>query len=209
MCKKSRSCNICVNILGLGGELLVSTTTPMFVFYVRHCHWSSPSSFFVSSLGEQAILLPPQGLAPIVVWCSCVCDGWCYVSSCSLLSFFMCKKLEQWSSTLVVVITIAKDLQAFVAIILFKWAMSCLDPIVMVFFACSYVFQGDEALKLQWFQVSNAFCFCVHTALLLFVNICRCRFQKLGRGKLNVWLNLTCGGVHQAHDFLQMSKGMP
>lgn len=147
LCKKSRPCNIHVNILGLGRELLVCATTPSFVFVVHDCRWSSPSSFSVSFSGERVVPLPLQGFAPIIVWCSCVCDGWCYVSSCSLLPFFMCKKLEWWSLTLVVLITIAKDLQAFVAIILFKWAMSCHDPTVMVFFAYSYVFQGDEALK--------------------------------------------------------------
>jgi len=147
-CKKSRSCNICVNILWLGRELLVCATIPSFVFVVCHCRWSSPSSFFVLSSSEQVVPLPPQGLAPIIVSCSCVCDGWCYVLSCSLLSFFMCRKLEWWSPILVVIITIAKDLQAFVAIILFRWAVSCLDLTIIMFFVCSYVFQGDEALKL-------------------------------------------------------------
>jgi hypothetical protein len=148
LCKKSRPCNIHVNILGLGRELLVCATTPSFVFVVHDCLWSSPSSFYVLFSGEQLVPLPLQGFAPIIVWCSCVCDGWCYVLSCSLLSFFMWRKLEWWSLTLIVVITIVKDLQAFVAIILFKWAMSCPDPTFIVFFAYSYVFQGNEALKL-------------------------------------------------------------
>jgi len=64
-----------VNILGLRGELLACATAPSFVFVLRHCRWNSPSSFSMSSSREQVVLLPPQGLAPIVVWCSCVCDG--------------------------------------------------------------------------------------------------------------------------------------
>jgi len=41
--------------------------TLSFVFVVHHCHWSSPSSFFVLSSNEQVVPLPPQGLARIVV----------------------------------------------------------------------------------------------------------------------------------------------
>ncbi len=66
-------------------------TTPSFVFAMCHHHWILPSSFFMLSLGEQVGLLLLQGLAPIIVWCSCVCDGWCYVSSCSPLSFYVQK----------------------------------------------------------------------------------------------------------------------
>jgi hypothetical protein len=98
--------------------------------------------------------------------------------------------------------------------------MSCLDPTVMVFFAYSYVFQGNEVLKFQWSQVLSAFCFCVHTvlflfiivlcvALLLFVVVYMRRFQKPRKGKLNTWLNLTCVGVHRAHHFFEGNKGMP
>ncbi len=67
--------------------------------------------------------------------------------------------------------------------------MSCLDPTIMVFFACSYVFQGNEVLKLQWFQVSSASYFCVRRILLIliivlcvaffmFVVVYVCRFLK-------------------------------
>jgi hypothetical protein len=145
LCKKSRSCNIRVNILGVGGELLVCATTPSFAFVVRRCHWSSPSSFFMSSSSEQVVILTLQGLVPIIVWCSCLCDGWCYVLSCSPLSFFMCRKLEWWSPILVVVTTITKDLQVFVAIVLFRWAMSCLDP-TLWFFLLVHIF--FKAMKL-------------------------------------------------------------
>jgi hypothetical protein len=74
-CKNLRSCNIYVNILGLGRELLVCATFPSFVFVVHRYHWSLPLSFFMLFLGEQVVPLPPQGFSPIVVWCSCVCDG--------------------------------------------------------------------------------------------------------------------------------------
>jgi hypothetical protein len=98
--------------------------------------------------------------------------------------------------------------------------LSCLDLAIMVFFSCSYIFQGDETLMLQWFQVSNTSCFCVPIVLLLFIIVyvwpwscsllfCVCRFQKLGKGKLDTWLNLTHGGAHRVHHFLQMNKGMP
>jgi hypothetical protein len=73
----------------------VCAIAPSFVFAMPHCYWSLPSSFFMTSSGEQVVLLPFQGLAPIIVWCSRVCDDWCYVSTCSLLSYFMCKKLNQ------------------------------------------------------------------------------------------------------------------
>ncbi len=63
-CKKSGSCNIYVNILGLGGELLVHATTPLFVFTMCHHHWSSPSSFFMSSSSEQVGPLPFKVLLP-------------------------------------------------------------------------------------------------------------------------------------------------
>jgi hypothetical protein len=185
LCKKSRLCKICVYILGLGGELLVCATTPLFVFVVHDCRWNSSSSFFVSSSCEQVVPLPLQGLAPVVVWCSCVCDGWCYVSSCSFLSFFMCRKLERWSPTLVIVIII-KDLQAFVATILFRWTMSCLDPTFIVFFACSYFFKAvklwsfTSGLKSQvlfafvcaWsYSYSSLFCVRPCYCLLLFVYV--------------------------------------
>jgi hypothetical protein len=41
--------------------------TPSFAFAMHHHRWSSPSSFFMSSSGEQVGLLPPQGFTPIVV----------------------------------------------------------------------------------------------------------------------------------------------
>jgi uncharacterized membrane protein YdbT with pleckstrin-like domain len=98
--------------------------------------------------------------------------------------------------------------------------MTSLDPTIIVFFTCSYIFQGDEALKLQWFQVSSASCFCVCTilllfivvlcvALFLFVVVCVCKFQNLGRKKVDEQLSLTYGGTHLAHHFLQVNKGMP
>jgi len=95
-----------------------------------------------------------------------------------------------------------------------------LTQLLWFFFACSYIFQGNETLMHQWFQVSNTSCFCVPIVLVLFIIVyvwpwscsllfCVCRFQKLGRGKLDAWLNLTHGGAHQVHHFLQMSKGVP
>jgi uncharacterized membrane protein YdbT with pleckstrin-like domain len=98
--------------------------------------------------------------------------------------------------------------------------MSCFDPTIMVFFACSYIFQDDEALKLQWSQVSSASYFCVCTVLLLFIVVlcvallllivvCVCRFHNLGRGKLDEQLSLAHGGTHLAHHFLQVNKGVP
>ncbi len=65
-----------------------------------------------------------------------ICFLWLVLCHLVPLYHFMCKKLKWWN--LIVVITIVKDLQAFVAIILFKWTMPCLDLTVMVFF-CLFI----------------------------------------------------------------------
>ncbi len=66
MCKKSRPCNIHVNTLGLGGELLVCATTPLFVFYVHHCHWSSSSSFSCHLQVSKLFFYPLKVLLPFL-----------------------------------------------------------------------------------------------------------------------------------------------
>jgi hypothetical protein len=147
LCKKLGSCNICVYILGLGGELLVCAKNS----FVCFCYVPSPL--------ELTIIL----LYVIFKWASWSFTPSRFCSHCCLMFMCLCwlllcivllpfvifyvQKTRVVKFTLVVVITIPKDLRAFVAIILFKWAMSCLDPSIMVFFAYSYVFQSDEALK--------------------------------------------------------------
>jgi hypothetical protein len=99
--------------------------------------------------------------------------------------------------------------------------LSCLDLAIMVFF-CLFTyfsrwwnFESSMVSSLKHLLLCVCAWFCSYSllfscvALLLFIIVCVCRFQKLGRGKLDTRLSLTHGGTHRAHHFLQVSKAMP